>query len=97
QASQTTENVSFEVQRSVLNLRRSTRKIAVARLAVDQAEENLRVISDKYKSGLATSTELLEAEVALLQVQTQLSGARVELALARSALARAMGGQAGAQ
>jgi len=97
QASQTTENVSFEVQRSVLNLRRSSRKISVARLAVDQAAENLRVISEKYRSGLATSTELLDAEIALLQAQTQLSGARVELALARSALVRAMGGQAGTQ
>ena len=97
QESQITENVSFEVQRSVLNLRRSDRKLSVARLAVDQADENLRVISDKYKSGLSTSTELLDAEVALLQAQTQLSGSRVELAIARAALVRAMGGQGSAQ
>ena len=91
QESQLAENVSLEVHRSALNLRRSRQKLAVAQLAVEQADENLRVVSDKYRSGLATSTELLDAEVALLQAQTQLSGARVELALSKAALVRAFG------
>lgn len=97
QENQLSENVSLEVHRSVLNLRRSGQKLSVARLVVDQASENLRVIGDKYKAGLATSTELLDAEVALLQAQTQLSGAHVELALARAALTRALGGAGGAK
>jgi outer membrane protein TolC len=95
QETQLSANVSLEVHRAVLYLRRSGQKLSVAKLAVEQAAENLRVIADKYKTGLATSTELLDAEVALLQVQTQLSGARVELALARAGLARALGGQGG--
>jgi outer membrane protein len=95
QETQLAENVSLEVHRSALNLRRSRQKLAVAQLAVEQAGENLRVVSDKYRSGLATSTELLDAEVALLQSQTQLSGARVELALSRAALVRAVGGESG--
>lgn len=92
QEAQLAENVSLEVHRSALNLRRSRQKLGVAQLAVEQAGENLRVVSDKYRSGLATSTELLDAEVALLHSQTQLSGARVELALFRAALVRAVGG-----
>jgi outer membrane protein len=95
QEAQLAENVSLEVHRSALNLRRSRQKLAVAQLAVEQAGENLRVVTDKYRSGLATSTELLDAEVSLLQSQTQLSGARVELALSRAALVRAVGGASG--
>jgi outer membrane protein len=91
QQAQLSENVSLEVHRAALNLHRSGEKLTLAELAVQQATENLRVSSDKYKAGLATSTELLDAEVSLLQVQTQLSGARVELALARAALTRALG------
>jgi outer membrane protein len=91
QQAQLSENVSLEVRRAALNLHRSREKLSLAELAVQQATENLRVSSDKYTAGLATSTELLDAEVSLLQVQTQLSGARVELALARAALTRALG------
>ena len=95
QESQLAENISLEVNRAALNLRKSRQKLSLAQLAVEQADENLRVVTDKYRAGLATSTELLDAEVALLQVQTQLSGARVELALSRAALARAVGGGPG--
>jgi outer membrane protein len=88
---QLSENVSLEVHRAALNLRRSHEKLTVAEMAVGQATENLRVSSDKYRSGLATSSELLDAEVSLLQMQTQLSGAHVEVALARAALTHALG------
>ncbi len=93
QESQLAENVSLEVHRASLNLHRAGQKLSVAKIGVDQATENLRVSSEKYRSGLSTPTDLLDAELSLLQSQTQLSGARVELALARAALARAIGGQ----
>ncbi len=86
------ENIALEVRRSTLNVRRSQEKSSLAELAVSQANENLRVIADKYRSGLATSTDLLDAEVSLLQAQTQFSGAEVEYALALASLERAMGG-----
>jgi outer membrane protein TolC len=59
---------------------------------VEQSAENLRILSDKYRTGLATSTELLDAEVALVSAQTQHSGAQVEMALARAFLTRSLGG-----
>lgn len=91
QARQMQENVVLEVSRATLNLRKSRQKLSVAELTVAQAEENLRMLSDKYHAGLVTSTELLDAEVALVSAQTQYSGAQVEVALARAILTRAMG------
>jgi len=84
--------VVLEVSRATLNFRKSRQKLTVADLAVAQAAENLRILSDKYRTGLATSTELLDAEVALVSAQTQQSGAQVEMAVARAMLTRALGG-----
>ena len=92
QQRQMEENVVLEVSRATLNFRKSRQKLTVADLAVAQAAENLRILSDKYRTGLATSTELLDAEVALVSAQTQQSGAQVEMAVARAMLTRAMGG-----
>ncbi len=92
QRTQLKENITLDVRRSALNVRRSLEKSSLAELAVSQATENLRVVADKYRSGLATSTDLLDAEVSLLQAQTQFSGAQVEFAVAQASLERALGG-----
>jgi outer membrane protein TolC len=49
--------------------------------------------SDRYRNGLATSSDLLDAEVALVQARTSLTGAQVDYALAKSRLEHAVGGQ----
>lgn len=96
QQAQLRDNIALEVRRAALSLRRSREKLAVSRLGVEQAREHLRVTADRYRSGLATSTELLDAEVALLQAETQHEGARVEDAMAAAVLERAVGGPGGA-
>lgn len=90
-ASQLRDHVALDVQRAALTLRRSRDKLAVARLGVEQAEENRRMTDDRYKTGLATSSELLDAEVSLVQAETSLSAANVEFAVARARLVRALG------
>ena len=89
------DNASLEVKRYSLAVARARDKTDVARLAVDQAEENLRSTNDKFKSGLATSSDLLDANVTLLQTRTNLSGALVELELAQARLDKATGGTGG--
>ena len=85
------DDVTLEVYRSALTLRRSQEKLGVAELGLRQAEENRRMASDRYTNGLATSTDLLDAEAALVQARTNLTGAQVEYALAKSRLERATG------
>jgi outer membrane protein TolC len=72
-------------------LKRAREKISVAKLAVEQAEENARMTSDKFKGGLATSSDVVDADVSLLQSQTNLTGALVEYELAQARLAKAAG------
>ncbi len=42
----------------------------MSRVAISQAEETLRIISNRYKNGLVTIVSLLDAEVALQQART---------------------------
>jgi outer membrane protein TolC len=92
QLAQLKDNITLEVRRASLTLGRSREKLGVARLAVDQAEENRRMTTDRYRNGIATSSDLLDAEVALLQSKTNFTGAVVEYALAKARLERAIGG-----
>ncbi len=85
------DNVSLEVTRNQLQVERSRQKIGVAREAIGQAEENYRSTNDKYTNGLATSSDLLDADVALLQAKTNLTGALVEHEIAQARLARSIG------
>ena len=84
-------SLSREVQEAALAVHRAKEKIALASLGLSQARESLRTESDRFRSGLASPTELLDAEVALINAETQASGAEVHHALARAALARALG------
>ena len=85
------DNISLEVTRATLNVDRARKKVAVAQLAIEQADENVRTTTDKYKNGLATSSDLLDADVALLQTKTSLSASKVEYALALARLNKATG------
>lgn len=85
------ESATLEANRARLMLSRSHEKIGVAQVGVSQAEENVRIVSDKYRTGLATSSDLLDANVGLLQAKTGLTGALVEHEIAKVRLAKALG------
>jgi outer membrane protein len=89
--SQMEDNARLDIRRQELGVRRALDKVALARLSVEQAEENLRMATDKFRNGMATSTELLDADVSLLAARTSSTGALVEHAVATARLARALG------
>jgi outer membrane protein TolC len=55
------EDIQFEVENSSLQLNNSLEEAIVAKSALDQARENVRVNRRKYAAGSATTTEVLEA------------------------------------
>jgi len=82
---------SLEVRQSYLALRQAQRKVPVAQEGVSQAEENYRVAQSRFKAGNATSTDLLDAEVTLLQAGMNRAAALVDLELARAQLVKSLG------
>jgi outer membrane protein TolC len=90
-AAQMEDVVSLEVNRAALQVDRARSRSSMAAIALGQAEEQSRTTEQRFKTGLATSTDLLDAEVSLHQAKTTQSGARVEYEIARARLTRALG------
>jgi len=85
------DGVTLDVTQSYLSFRQAKKKIELAQLSVDQATENLRVTREKFKSELTTNSELLDAEVTLLQAKVQLVQSLVDHELTEARLEKAIG------
>ena len=89
--SQLKDVIRIEVYRAYLNYNSSLEKINVSRKSVEQAEENSRIMQNKYDFQLATSTDLIDAETSLLQVKINLNNSLVDYQLAKVILEKAVG------
>lgn len=85
------DGVMLDVTQNYLAVNQSKERKAVAEQGVAQAEENYRVMHEKYKKGLTPNSELLDAEVALLQAKLNLTQSLVDYELSVARLARAIG------
>ena len=81
----------LEVTQSRLGMGRARDKVRVAGQAVGQAEENLRVVRERFKQGVALNTDVLDAGVALLQARLNRTQAAIDLLLAQARLEKALG------
>ena len=65
-----TDAVRLEVRRAYYDVDASRQQLEVARAAIAQAQESLRINQDRYDGGLTTITDLLGAEEAARRSQT---------------------------
>jgi outer membrane protein len=85
--------IALEVLQAYLELKKSDGEIGVAEQIVQQAEENYKVTDRRFENGLALSTDVLDAELARLEGNLQLTQARVDNQIAQAALLRALGSE----
>jgi outer membrane protein TolC len=85
------EQIELEVYNNYLTLNSEKEKIEISKFAVESAEENYRMTKDKYQFQLATSNDLIDAEVELLGAKTRLTIAQADYQLARVRLELAVG------
>jgi outer membrane protein TolC len=64
------QRVLVEIRQAYLQADNAWNRIQVARVAVTQAEEALRIVGNRYKNGLFTIVDLLNSELALQQAHT---------------------------
>lgn len=67
---QVNENIKLEVKQNLLSLELATEKLNTLNLIISQAEENLRITTEKYNNQLSTSTELIDAQNTLFTAKT---------------------------
>ncbi|WP_018615581.1 TolC family protein [Segetibacter koreensis] len=65
--------IQLEINQAYQNYLLSQKKIDVYEKAIAQAEENYKIVKNKFDNALATTTDLLDADVA--QLQARLNGA----------------------
>ena len=81
-----------EVEAALAELRNESRRRALLAARRDEAQETRDLRMRQYASGLSGYADLLDASHALLRVESAHAGAERDLALARLAVHRALGG-----
>jgi outer membrane protein TolC len=85
------DGVMLEVTQNYLSIQKARERATVSERGVAQAEENYRITKGKFVQGMTANSELLDAEVALLQSRLNLVQSMVDYELAVAGLARAIG------
>jgi outer membrane protein TolC len=83
--------VELEVRRAYLDLKATEERIQVAESAVSAADENLRIVKNRYENGLTNVTELLRSETALAEARLRRLAAVYDQRLAAAGLELAAG------
>lgn len=85
------DQVRIQVTKAYEDYLLSNQKITVYDKAVDQATENYRITKNKYDNSLATTTDLLDADLAQLQAELNFIAARVDASVAYNKLLQTAG------
>ncbi|MGB2868942.1 MAG: TolC family protein [Bacteroidota bacterium] len=88
---QLNDAVALDVAQNYFRVVEAKEKVSVATIGTDQANESYRITSEKFKRGVASTTDLLDSEIALLQAKLTQTQASVDCALALARLQRAVG------
>ncbi len=86
-----TDNIRLQINQSYQSFILSKKKIEVYQKAVDQATENYRITKNKYDNALATTTDLLDADVAQLQTKLNVTNATADAVVAYNKLLQTAG------
>ncbi len=85
------DQIKLEINGDYQNAEFAKKKIAVLQKAADQAAENYQVIKRKYDNGLATTTELIDADAAMTVAKVNIINGKADAALAHRKLLQTAG------
>jgi outer membrane protein TolC len=83
--------IRMEVRRAWADLHAANQRIEVARAAVEEAQESLRITQNRYTAGLNNVTDLLRNETAVLEAKTRYLAAINDQRVASAMLEKAAG------
>jgi outer membrane protein TolC len=83
--------VSADVRQRLLDLQSSQATVVAASDAVRSAAEARRVVTDRFSAGVATSTDVIVAQVALLETELARTRALANVRLSEARLERSLG------
>ncbi len=80
------DQVRTQVNQAYEDLLTARKKIQVSQVAIDQGIENYKIVKNKYDNSLLTVTDLLDANVLMLQSQISLELAKADAIVAYNTL-----------
>lgn len=83
--------VGVEIRQRLLDMESGKAAIAASQEAIAAATEARRVVDERFRAGVATSTEVLDAQVALLEAELERTRLNAGLRLSEARLLRALG------
>ena len=86
---QLTNGITLDVRYSFMSFQEAKELLKVQEETVQQAQESLRIANLRYKNGMITSVELMDAELAFTQSQTNFSNALNDYVIAIAKLEKA--------
>jgi len=66
------ENIDIEVEDSILTVKENKEAIELEQLSLENAEENLEIANKSYEAGVASNTDVIDAQSTYNQAQTSL-------------------------
>ncbi len=85
------DNIRVQINQAYQEYLLSQKKIEVYQKAVEQATENYRITKNKYDNALATTTDLLDADLAQLQSKLNVSNATADAVVSYNKLLQTAG------
>lgn len=85
------DRIRLQVSRDYLTVISNRKKVEVYAKALEQAIENERIVKNKFTNNLATTQELLDADVALLQTKLSYTLAKADQFVAYNKLLQSSG------
>jgi len=86
------QRVRLETEKAYYDLLSADKRITTSELAIDNAEEMLRIVENRYATGLVNIVSLLDAELALYRANNNYYNSLKDYVQARAHLALATGG-----
>ena len=80
-----------DVRAALARLEEARARVEVGRLAVAQARESHRIVRDRFDAGLAPVNDLLRSSTAVLDAESNQTGAAIDALISAAMLERALG------
>jgi len=83
--------IRLEIETALSNVKSAFERVQTTEKAIDQARETLRIEREKYELGKGAIADVLDAQAALLEVETNLYRALADFNTAKAQVQLAMG------
>lgn len=87
----TQDAVNLDVRTNYLNMREAEKRISTTEVAVEQAQEDYHIAQVRYMAGVGTNTDVLDAQVALVDAQNNYLTAKYDYQTSKTNLETAIG------